>query len=70
MNYKIKALIGILFLSIGGVLAIMGFAGFLHGLILSLVAEYNLMELLLITGPPLVAIGLYLTVSAAVASAQ
>ncbi len=66
MKRGIEALIGIVLLSIGGILVLMGFAGFLHGLLLDNIAEYQMMELLLIAGPPLISIGLYLTVAAAV----
>ena len=68
MGQGVKAIIGIIIAAVGGILIVMGFAGFLHGLFESNVTEYMSMELLLIIGPAILPIGLYFIIAAAVAA--
>ncbi len=69
MSYVVKAVIGILLAAIGGILALMGFAGLLHAMMTTNIAEFMNMELYLMIGPVLIPIGLYFIIAAAVGSA-
>ncbi len=67
MAHTVEAVIGIIVFAFGGILALMGFAGFLHGLMTSVPAEMYGMQIFLIVGPALIPIGMYLIIHAAVA---
>ncbi len=69
MSRGVQATIGIILAAIGGILALVGFAGFMHGLYTSNTQEYMSMELLLIIGPALFPVGLYFIIAAAVSAA-